>query len=63
MAEERKKRVEFGTLKWTMEIKDGRPTLHMQVLQDNYAEAAPLVPDGKYSWIMVMDLDTAEKSE
>jgi hypothetical protein len=56
-------KLELGTLRWTVEVKDGNLTLHMAVLQDNFAELRTHIPDGAYSWLMTMDVDKADKAD
>lgn len=59
-------RIELGTIEFSAEFKDGQPvhgSPRIEVLQDNIPEVARLVPDGKYRWVLVLDLDKAEKVE
>lgn len=57
-------KLELGTLSMTVSVKghkliDGTPRLDL--LQDNLREVLPLVPDGIYQWVLVMDIDAAER--
>jgi hypothetical protein len=57
-------KIEFGALQITLEFKDGelvRGTPRLEILQDNVRELAGQVPDGIYKWVLVLDLEKAEK--
>lgn len=57
-------KIELGAMEFTAEFKNGEPVYgspRLQVLQDNMSEVAPLVPDGKYRWVLILDLEKAEK--
>jgi hypothetical protein len=59
-------KLELGTLSMTVRVKDhgfvSGYTL-LKIEQDNRDEVLPLVPDGTYRWVMVMDTETAERVE
>jgi hypothetical protein len=57
-------KLELGTLSMTVRVKDheavsGYPRLNVE--QDNLKEALPQIPDGTYRWVLVMDLERAER--
>ena len=57
-------KLELGALQMTIEFKNGEvqyPTPRLDILQNNIKEVAPLVPDGTYKWVLVLDVDKAEK--
>ena len=59
-------KLELGTLSMTVRVKNhefvsGYPLLNVE--QDNRNEVLPLIPDGTYRWIMVMDTETVQKVE
>lgn len=57
-------RIELGTIGFEVEVKNGDAVLgsqQFQVLQNNMREVGPLVPDGKYKWALILDLEKAEK--
>lgn len=57
-------KLELGTLSMTLSVKDHelvRGTPRLDILQDNLKEVLPLVPDGTYRWVLVMDVETAKR--
>lgn len=57
-------KLELGTLQMTIEVKNGElqhNTPRLDVLQNNLEELAAHVPDGTYKWVLVLDVDKAEK--
>lgn len=56
-------RIELGAIEFTAEFKDGQ-LVHgspgINILQDNIREVAAQVPDGKYKWVTILDLEKAE---
>lgn len=59
-------KIEVGAFKWMVAFKGGelqRGSPRIDILQDNLKEVAAQIPDGEYSWVLVMDLDKAEKKE
>jgi hypothetical protein len=59
-------KIEIGTLKCSLAFKGGElqyGTPRIDILQDNVREVAAHVPDGEYSWVLVLDLEKAEKNE
>jgi hypothetical protein len=57
-------KVELGAIEFFAEFKNGEITdgsPRITVLQDNMREGAAQVSDGKYRWVLVLDLEKAEK--
>lgn len=57
-------KIELGAIQFTAEFKDGKAQYgspRLEVLQDNMRELESQVPDGKYKWVLIMDLEKAEK--
>lgn len=59
-------RIELGAIEFSAEFKN-RELVHgsprIEILQDNMREVAAQVPDGKYKWVLILDLEKAEKSD
>lgn len=58
-------RIELGAIEFSAEFKDGALVYgspRIEILQDNMREIAGQVPDGKYRWVLILDLEKAEKS-
>lgn len=59
-------RIELGTIEFSAEIKNGdvvHGTQQFQILQNNMPEVGSLVPDGKYRWVLILDLEKATKAD
>lgn len=60
------KRIELGAIGFSAEFKGGE-LVHgspkIEILQDIMREVAAQVPDGTYKWVLILDLDKAEKTE
>lgn len=59
-------RVELGAIEFSAEFKDGALVYgspRIEILQDSMREVQSQVPDGKYRWVLVLDLDKAERVE
>lgn len=57
-------KIELGAIQFTAEFKDGKAQPYspkLEILQDNMRELESQVPDGKYKWVLILDLETAEK--
>ena len=57
-------RIELGAIGFQVEVRDGDVVFGSQqfeVLQNNMREVGPLVPDGQYKWVLILDLEKAEK--
>lgn len=57
-------KIELGAIEFSAEFKDGQLVYgspRIQILQDNIREVAVQVPNGKYRWITILDIDKAEK--
>ena len=59
------KKIELGAIGFSAEFKNGELAYgspRIEILQDNMREVAADVPDGKYNWVLVLDLEKAEKT-
>lgn len=59
------KRIELGAVGFFAEFKNGELVYgspRIEILQDNIREIAPDVPDGKYKWVLILDLEKAQKA-
>lgn len=59
-------RIELGAVEFSAEFKDGsliHGSPRIEILQDNMREVAVNVPDGKYRWVLILDLEKAEKPD
>lgn len=59
-------KLELATLQMTVEVKDGKHCYgspRLEIVQDNTDEVLPLVPDGRYKWTLVLDIDKAERAD
>lgn len=57
-------RIELGAIGFSAEFKGGQVVYgspRIEVLQNNMHEVAAQVPDGKYKWVLILDLEKAEK--
>lgn len=58
------KRIELGAIEFSAELKAGALVYgspRIEILQDNMREVAADVPDGKYRWVLILDLDKAQE--
>lgn len=58
-------KIELGAIEFSAEFKNGSlmyGSPRIEILQDNMREIAAQVPDGKYRWVLILDLEKAEKS-
>lgn len=58
-------RIELGAIEFSAEYENGELKFgspRIEVLQDNSKEVAALVPNGKYTWTLVLDLEKAVKT-
>lgn len=56
-------KIELGTIGFSAEFKNGELVYgspRIEILQDNMREIAVDVPDGKYKWVLILDLEKAE---
>jgi hypothetical protein len=61
---EMSKRIELGAIEFSAEFKDGALVYgspRIEILQDSMREVQSEVPDGKYKWVLVLDLEKADK--
>lgn len=59
-------RIELGAIGFQVEVKNGDVVFgshEMQILQNNMKEVGSKVPDGKYTWVLILDLDKAAKQD
>lgn len=59
-------RIELGAIGFQVEVKNGDVVFgsqEMQILQNNVREVGSKVPDGKYTWVLILDLDKAAKKD
>jgi hypothetical protein len=59
-------RIELGAIEFSAQFANGELVAgspRIEILQDNIREAAAHVPDGHYKWVLILDLEKAEKSE
>jgi len=57
-------KIELGALSFTIKVENGEmcyPFPRLDVLQDNIKEVIKEIPNGEYKWVLVLDLDKAEK--
>lgn len=57
-------RIELGAIGFQVEVKNGDVVFgsqEMQILQNNMREVGSKVPDGRYTWVLILDLDKAGK--
>lgn len=57
-------KLELGALEFNIEVKNGElinNTPRLNILQDNLKEIVNKIPNGKYKWVMILDIDKAEK--
>lgn len=59
-------RIELGAIGFQVEVKNGDVVFgsqEMQILQNNMKEVGSKVPDGTYTWVLILDLDKAAKKD
>lgn len=59
-------RIELGAIEFSAEFKGGtlvHGSPKIDVLRDGISEVAELLPDGKYRWVLVLDVDKAERTD
>ena len=55
--------IEIGTFQIEIKVENGQAVPSMDFIQNNLAEALPLIPEGHYQWRMTMTLANASRPD
>jgi hypothetical protein len=59
-------KIELGAIGFSAEFKNGELVYgspRIEILQDNMREVAAQIPNGKYQWVLTLDLESATRAD